>query len=544
MGYVIEKNNAPGFFSQPETEEEGLALLAEIADFKAPVFVFESPAGADQGVYDIAYISGASKRYIAVDANGEMSFSATSGPTTTVFGVTCDGYVTVTVGGAIRSWKATEAGKTVLEGHGEPSADGIRLLPTDAVPVNPNSVEAATQAASRLRRRAWDGMGQDGYAPRCPNTPRTVWPRVRSGARGLNPNGCGPANGFDFVPDWNFGGCCNDHDNCFDDCDNKTFERCNLDFLWCMGAACVRDYSRWYNSWLQPGCLGMAGFYYAAVSSWKGKEAFNTANGERCECYCRESNTALCSNNCVSILSNPSHCGGCNRVCPPGTHCQGLGCACDKNQCGGTCLDLANHPRNCGRCGNVCDSGLCYQGLCYDPPANPDRCYPREAFENGDFQRGNGDAWRIDGSTTDIKNRVALGVFDGAASPDPYGMVADFPTSAGDSWASISQDVHLCSGQNYELNFNARRVYGDGNCQLYVKLGSRELQGWTAIPTTLTKWTKYGPYRMSSFELGQSGVWQGAKFYLQATFTVTMRCTGSRSTSSTVRMDGFTIAPV
>ena len=64
------------------------------------------------------------------------------------------------------------------------------------------------------------------------------------------------------------------------------------------------------------------------------------------------------------------------------------------------------------------------------------------------------------------------------------------------------------------------------------------------MPTTLTKWTRYGPYRMSSFELGQSGVWQGAKFYLQVTFTVTMRCTGSRSTSSTVRMDGFTIAPV
>jgi len=503
-------------------------------------------------VYDIAYVSGDAKRYIAVAANGEMSFVAastgaagTNGQATTVFGVTCDGYMTVTTGGATKNWRATEAGKTTLEGAGEPSKDGIRLLPADAVPVNPNSVEAANQSAARLRRRAWDGMGQDGYAPRCPNTPRWVWPRVRNGVRGYNPNGCGPANGFDFVPDWNFGGCCNDHDNCFDDCDNKTFERCNLDFLGCMAAACVRDYSRWYNSWLQPGCLGMAGFYFAAVSSWKGKEAFNTANSERCECFCSRPNTLLCNNDCVSISSNPSHCGGCGRTCPRGTHCEGLGCVCDKHRCGNTCLDLATHPRNCGSCGTVCPNGLCYQGRCYDPPPNPDRCYPREAFENGDFQRGNGDAWSVDVSGPGMDGKTNLGVFDGA-SADRYGAAVSIPAGDGNVAIFLRQDVHVCPGTDYELSFKYRKVSGPAACSINIMIGTRNVYStglWSQIPVSGATWQNAGPVRLAPFRAGPDAV-QAPKFYLKAPFAMWLFCQGSRSTGSTIRVDSFSLVPV
>jgi hypothetical protein len=173
---------------------------------------------------------------------------AVGGKVTTIFGVTCKGYLTVQKGTTTYVWKATEDGNTKAE-PGEPSKNGIVLLPAEGRTPDPDGVPAPTPTA--VRRRGYYGMGQEGGAPRCPNTPREVWPRIRAGARGENPNGCGPANGIDLVPDWNFGGCCNNHDNCFDNCNDKTFERCNVEFQWCMHDACRRDYSSWYNSWVR-----------------------------------------------------------------------------------------------------------------------------------------------------------------------------------------------------------------------------------------------------------------------------------------------------
>lgn len=55
----------------------------------------------------------------------------------------------------------------------------------------------------------------------------------------------GQANGIDFVPDWNFGGCCDNHDTCYDDCRDGLFESCN-DFHGCMRNA-REEYDHWWE---------------------------------------------------------------------------------------------------------------------------------------------------------------------------------------------------------------------------------------------------------------------------------------------------------
>lgn len=527
----------PGFLTPPETEAEGRRMQLELADWKPPVYSLERPEGVSSGPYDIVYVDGAKKLYISVSATGEISFAdASSESTTTVFTVDCDANIIITKDGVKYDFIATESGRTVARPQGPdgPSQSAIRFLLKSAVPENPNS-EAA---AKRKAKRSYDGMGQSGFAPRCPFTAPNVWPRLKANPRPNNPNGCG--SGSFKVPDLNFRHCCNDHDNCFDDC-GKTFERCNLEFLGCMTRACINDFNRWYNFWLQPGCIATGAFYASVVQGPAGVVALYSANKDRCECYCHgQPDHHLCNSRCTNVRSNPSNCGGCGRTCPEGTHCSGLGCVCSKNTCGNLCLDFRTHPRNCGRCGNVCSTGYCYQGVCSELPANPTTCLPREAFENGDFQRGDGSGW-----SAGIRNQVPfggqgtinLGVFDGAAA-DGYGMAANFP-SGGQTVATIQQSVHMCPGQLYDLTFKARRVSGDGNCVFTVVLGQTTIVQ-ANLGTTGARWQDFGPYRLERIALGQPTVQQASRHYLTKSFSVMVICSGS----NTVRMDSFSIAPV
>ncbi|KAK4188071.1 hypothetical protein QBC35DRAFT_497327 [Podospora australis] len=544
-GYVIKKGDdgqdkpaGPGFLTAPETEKEGREQMAMLADWKPPVYKLERPDGAPQSLYDLVYVDGTQKLYFSVSADGAITFAEASSESTTVFTVDCNANLVITLNRVKHDFLANEFGRTYAapQGPDGPSENTIRYLRPSDVPENPNSLAVATRM---IKKRSYDGMGQSGWAPRCEGTARNVWPRVKSGARDPDPNGCGSRK--DKVPDLNFRGCCNEHDNCFDDC-GKTFERCNLEFGACMVRACVNDYSRWYNFWLQPGCIATAGFYTTVVSTWPGRDAFYDSNEARCECYCHnQPDHALCGKQCINVRSNPANCGGCGRTCPPGTHCSGMGCVCSKNTCDGLCLDFLTHPRNCGRCGNLCDSGYCYKGQCYDPPENPDTCLPREAFENGDFQRGDGSAWTVIPGTLSANN-FALGVGDGAASPDRYGMMVDFPLGR-DHEFQMRQQVHMCPGQAYELTFKARRVYGDGNCVLQVRVGDKVLAN-QALATTVTNWTRFGPYRLDNIALGQVTVRQGTRHYLTKEFNVQVVCTGQRGVASTIRMDNFSIAPV
>ncbi|KAK4163216.1 hypothetical protein QBC43DRAFT_213408, partial [Cladorrhinum sp. PSN259] len=544
-GYVLKKGNegqdrpaGPGFLTPPETEQEGRRLQEELADWKPPVYSLERPQGVTEGPYDLVYVENGNKLYISVSETGQVSFAGVPSESTTVFTVDCNGKFIINIGGQKYDFLATESGRTEakLQGPDGPSENTIVFLLKSAVPEDPNSLSAAKRA---MAKRSFNGKYQIGFAPRCPNMPLNVWARALQVRRGNDPNGCGSKDNK--VPDLNFRHCCNDHDNCFDDCD-ETFETCNGKFLGCMVQACWNDYNRWYNSWLRPGCIGVAGFYASVVQSPLGYGPFKSANEARCECYCNgSSDLHLCNKQCVNVRSNPSNCGGCGRTCPEGTQCSGLGCVCSKNTCGNLCLDFKTHPRNCGRCGNVCSTGYCYQGVCSELPANPTTCLPREAFENGDFQRADGSGWSISYGTLGPSN-INLGVFDGASS-DAYGMVASIPLGRDHSF-SFGQRVHMCPSPLYDLTFKARRVSGDGSCSIQIRLGNQVIQGWQNLPATGARWQNFGPYRLDRIALGQPTVQQGTRYYLTKEFFVDVSCNGVRSTPSTIRMDSFSIAPV
>ncbi|KAH7304251.1 hypothetical protein B0I35DRAFT_516863 [Stachybotrys elegans] len=531
--------NRDGIVGQPknpETQEEADEMFEAMDNgtFEFPLYSFEKPADAPEGRYDLVLINGESKLYIALEDDGEMVFvSGSTGPTktdghiTTIFGVTCKGRLTVHVGDNEYLWKGS--GNSTIAQLGEVDNTAIAILPKDA--------------ESQPEKRGYDGMGQSGGAPRCPATPWNVWPRVRAGARGYNPNGCGPANGIDLVPDFSWSGCCNEHDNCFDNCDDKTFEGCNSEFHGCMHNRCRADYNRWWNAWLRPACLKTADFYAYMVGTDIGKKAFYASNSERCECACKNGQD-LCktggSFNCISTENNNDHCGGCDRQCPYKTHCSGKGCVCDVHQCGSKCLDMRTNPFNCGRCGNVCESGFCYNGVCYDPPENPDRCYPRQGFENGDVKAAKGAlGWSAEGATGDA--RAYFSVFDGAAG-DSYGSAADLP-SGGFSAISLVQDVRVCAGTAYDFDFQTRRVRGDGTCRYALSIGSRFITGWNNLPPTLATWNNVGPIRVNPFWLNQEGARQGSRHYLIAKFALHLQCDAGRSQWSGVRFDSFSLIP-
>ena len=115
-----------------------------------------------------------------------------------------------------------------------------------------------------------------------------------------------------------------------------------------------------------------------------------TARGKRvCVCPPR---TRPCGGRCVP-LTDPAHCGGCGRECPPATVCvdgqcvggDGSGtdpggtgaCTCPPGQtcCDGACTDLNTDEAHCGRCDQPCPQGqTCCEGECKDLDRDPRNC--------------------------------------------------------------------------------------------------------------------------------------------------------------------------
>lgn len=110
-----------------------------------------------------------------------------------------------------------------------------------------------------------------------------------------------------------------------------------------------------------------------------------------CPTDCSLTGQSCCSGVCVTLASNPFHCGMCGRACAAGelccsgmcvppstTHCGMCGRACATGEscvagaccptasvCGGTCRDLMNDSMNCGMCGRACTApATCRMGCC------------------------------------------------------------------------------------------------------------------------------------------------------------------------------------
>lgn len=68
---------------------------------------------------------------------------------------------------------------------------------------------------------------------------------------------------------------------------------------------------------------------------------------------CQASETC-CGSACVTVATNPSHCGRCGHICSVKREC-----------CSGKCRRLATDEKNCGACGSQCAPGVkCLFGLC------------------------------------------------------------------------------------------------------------------------------------------------------------------------------------
>jgi hypothetical protein len=113
---------------------------------------------------------------------------------TTIWGVSCDGQVTVGVTGTSYVWQPK--GKYTVAQPGDPSAaPPFLLLPK----------------TNTTKRNAY----QDGDYPRCILQPRPLTADVRPGARPAQFNGCGSASTAAYVPNLDFGNCCDHHDLCY-----------------------------------------------------------------------------------------------------------------------------------------------------------------------------------------------------------------------------------------------------------------------------------------------------------------------------------------
>jgi hypothetical protein len=92
-------------------------------------------------------------------------------------------------------------------------------------------------------------------------------------------NGCGFKSG-DFVPEYDFGQCCNLHDYCFRKCSNLTFETCNSAFENCMNDVCSQK--SWFNKIY---CKSLQNIYSESVESSVGCKAFQNSVASQCSCH-------------------------------------------------------------------------------------------------------------------------------------------------------------------------------------------------------------------------------------------------------------------
>lgn len=77
----------------------------------------------------------------------------------------------------------------------------------------------------------------------------------------------------------------------------------------------------------------------------------------------------FCGERCVSVKSDPAHCGGCGHACAQGKVCSEGECAdaCDDSHtdCDGACIDTRSDPEHCGGCESACAEGIeCKDSAC------------------------------------------------------------------------------------------------------------------------------------------------------------------------------------
>jgi hypothetical protein len=96
-----------------------------------------------------------------------------------------------------------------------------------------------------------------------------------------------------------------------------------------------------------------------------------TVTACRKELVCPDGQTD-CGGQCVSLQTDPRHCGACDAAVGPLGDCVAGAalCAPDVSACGATCTDLAHDPSNCGGCDVACGAAA----FCSTVPSAPSTC--------------------------------------------------------------------------------------------------------------------------------------------------------------------------
>lgn len=447
---VLQNSDFPSAQLPPGTQDpDGVHAKANQDFAEAIVYHLKK---ASNGMFDltttdasgaVVFVAWDTQNGGQVRTQSTSSGGANGSPITSLFTVSCEGELQIKLpNGSPLAWTVeADRRNTVMQQRRPAAGEDIQLVTTKkpssdfgqgSTSPNPNSRRATRyRAMPDLSRRA--NIFTAGWYPRLPDTPPNMIAKTRPGAPEMVSDGCGSGAIGKYIPNLEFGGCCNYHDYCYANCATGLVEKCDSifcgagQFEWCNAAfyACMMNvcekYPWYFSPILRAGCEWMGGFYTGVVSTSLGGNAFKSTTSRRCAGYCPDgrpycggsscadpsdsNNCGECGHRCnaddkfacrnskctcvADILNDSNHCGACGNRCPYKTRCGGAGsCVCVDDQCGRLCVDKKSHPRNCGTCGTVCRSGFCWDGKCVDPsdfptPTGPPVCLATNAIRNG-----------------------------------------------------------------------------------------------------------------------------------------------------------------
>ncbi|KAK9424871.1 hypothetical protein SUNI508_13393 [Seiridium unicorne] len=307
-----------------------------------PTFTFNATADGPAGYYDLATTINGTMVYVALDPmtlevhtsptslNGH--FNASGGLITSIFSFSCDGRVLISDEHTDYAWRLGSDGVNTIMTVGTPADTHRCLIVLETNPVAASKTGGTfnkrglslrhprSAAISSLERRI--SPYTDGAVPRVPDFPPDLVSKPRPGARAMRSNGCGSGSTSSWIPQLDFGTCCDNHDFCYDNCQSGTveechneycspgeFERCNDKFYDCMHDTACSQYS-WEHPVQRSTCILEAKFYHFAVSHF-GAGPFKSATSDRCGVYCPNGN-ALCHGECLAFDGNDNdNCGSC-----------------------------------------------------------------------------------------------------------------------------------------------------------------------------------------------------------------------------------------
>ncbi|CAK1362944.1 hypothetical protein CB0940_04911 [Cercospora beticola] len=460
------------------TSEAQANAMGDASKYPLPVYYFEKPANAPDGVYDIVMLVGSTPRYLAKLNNGRVVLTTTSTGArvqtrqgqqmqTTVFKVDCMSKITAVQNG--QAYYFDKSGRNVQLTAG-----------TAAKGMIAHSLKAGTKA-HRKRRSLYN----EGLQPRCGKYPEQLTAKARKNAPPATSNGC---SGLGYwAPDFTFGSSCNKHDLCYENCESGTWDNCNQDFFDDMINEGCLSKKHWYMWLIWGACNKAAEAYALAAATWPGAKAFVESGAKRCECSC-PSPQFICGADgsdksyCANIFSNEqTNCGACGRTCPEGSKCKGGNCVCPIDQCGKTCLDLRQNPFHCGKCNNACpdDKPYCLKGTCIAAPKECIAGLPNPNFE-GDWRKD----WQTSvWSDTIFGNTPTTGYNEAYDHPGQYHFYILTPRGGGITTNTFSTTITACPNKRYKLGFGYYKDQGSDTCTIEVLAA-----GQIVFSSTIGRW--------------------------------------------------------